>query len=295
MKYISLALSVISILILSCAPAKKEYLVLNTSSQKIINLKQTAKELAEYDIIVFGEIRGHNVVHELQEELVRLLSIESPDIVLSLQVFERDIQRVLDEYLLDRITEEEFLDNSRVWYGYTTDYRSLIEYAKIESIPIVASGAPSNYISEVKKSGLEWLDSVPPENRIFVAYDVVMTDDAYRDMFMRDAINKPQIIDHSLEVVEYQLHNLYAAQSLQDDTMAESIVNYYSRLDESMIFHINEEFHSRNRLGVVTKIKNRNPNLKIAVINCDYMPENQRIELTPNLRYQADYILFVNE
>jgi uncharacterized iron-regulated protein len=71
----------------------------------------------------------------------------------SLEMFERDVQIVLDEYVKDLITEKKFLDDSRPWNNYKTDYRPLVEYAKQNKLPVIAANAPRRYINMVSRGG----------------------------------------------------------------------------------------------------------------------------------------------
>ncbi|UQT38864.1 ChaN family lipoprotein [Acidaminococcus intestini] len=65
-------------------------------------------------------------------ELYRLV----PDrLVLSLEMFEKDVQASLDAYLAGRMTEMEFLKVSRPWPNYERDYRHLVEFAKRRGFP----------------------------------------------------------------------------------------------------------------------------------------------------------------
>ena len=57
---------------------------------------------------------------------------ERRPVALSLEMFERDVQTVLDEYLAGLISERHFLLSSRPWKNYETDYRPLVEYARAQ-------------------------------------------------------------------------------------------------------------------------------------------------------------------
>ena len=59
-----------------------------------------------------------------------------------MEMFERDAQIVLDEYLNDLITEKKFLDDSRPWENYKTDYRPLVEFARVNKLNVIAANAP---------------------------------------------------------------------------------------------------------------------------------------------------------
>src|SRR3954467_8455063 len=69
-----------------------------------------------------------------------------------MEMFERDVQIVLDEYLSDLITEQHFLASSRPWGNYKTDYRPLVELAKEKHLDVIAANAPRRYVNMVSRA-----------------------------------------------------------------------------------------------------------------------------------------------
>ena len=63
-------------------------------------------------------------------------------LVLSMEMFEKDNQEKVNDYLAGKITEEEFIKTSRPWPRYITDYKPMIEFAKAHKIPVIASNIP---------------------------------------------------------------------------------------------------------------------------------------------------------
>jgi uncharacterized iron-regulated protein len=83
--------------------------------------------------------------------------------VLSLEMFERDVQTVINEYLKNQITETHFLAASRPWANYKTDYRPLVEFAKEKNLEVVAANAPRRYVNMVTRLGRASLDLLSPK------------------------------------------------------------------------------------------------------------------------------------
>ena len=77
-------------------------------------------------------------------------------------MFERDVQGVVDEYLAGSIAEPQFLQESRPWPRYATDYRPLVEMAKSEGWTVVAANLPRRVASAVAKSGEPAIEQLPP-------------------------------------------------------------------------------------------------------------------------------------
>lgn len=58
----------------------------------------------------------------------------------------------------------------------------------------------------------------------------------------------------------------FAAQTAWDDTMAESLVNYSALYPHRQIMHIAGNFHIEEGLGIASRIKARNPKLKVMLV-----------------------------
>lgn len=85
---------------------------------------------------IFGEEHTNALSHKREFELLTELYRLVPDrLVLSLEMFEKDVQASLDAYLAGRMTEMEFLKVSRPWPNYERDYRHLVEFAKRRGFP----------------------------------------------------------------------------------------------------------------------------------------------------------------
>ena len=75
-------------------------------------------------------------------------------VVLALEMFEADVQTVLDEYLAGTISERDFLDAARPWPNYATDYRPLVEFARAHRHARRRRRTrPSRYVRAVGRGG----------------------------------------------------------------------------------------------------------------------------------------------
>ena len=138
MKYIIVILIIIMNLAILSA---EEYRIVDSRTGKTLSLQQMANELKKYDLIFFGEYHDNTTLHKLERELVPLLDTKR-ELILSLEMFERDVQSDLDAYIEGWLTEDEFLAKSRPWSNYKDDYRPLIEYAKQKKLTVIAANIP---------------------------------------------------------------------------------------------------------------------------------------------------------
>jgi uncharacterized iron-regulated protein len=70
-----------------------------------------------------------------------------------MEMFERDCQLVLDEYLNDYITDGQLVKEGRAWKNYK-DYRPMVNIAKQHHQKVVAANAPRRYANMVSRNGL---------------------------------------------------------------------------------------------------------------------------------------------
>ncbi len=244
----------------------EEYKIIDTKTNEEIILKEMAERMDDYDVIFFGEFHENKILHSVEIELLKIFHRNNKNIIVSLEMFERDVQPVLDEYLSDEITEEEFLANSRPWPNYETDYKPLIEYAKENKLTVIAANIPRRYANMISKQGLNALDSLTLEEKKFVTKKHVVFDDEYKEHFINTMKEEMAHSSKMPKGMKMNLDHIYAAQCIKDDTMAESILKYHRIPPRKKVIHFNGDFHSSKHLGTAQKIQVLEPMLKVAVI-----------------------------
>lgn len=90
-------------------------------------------------------------------------------VVLSLEMFERDVQHVLDEYLSGTVPERDLRD-ARPWPNYVSDYRPLVEFAKSNGLSVVAANAPRRYVSIAGRRGELSAQALPTHDPTCAVY-----------------------------------------------------------------------------------------------------------------------------
>src|SRR5436305_926048 len=95
-----------------------------------LTVAQTADQLKNYDVIFFGEWHDHAGNHLAEMALFREIHSRAPQLALSMEQFERDVQPVVDEYLAGKIGEDALQQKGRAWGNYAESYRPLVEFAK---------------------------------------------------------------------------------------------------------------------------------------------------------------------
>ena len=203
-------------------------------------------------------------------------------------MWERDAQPALDAYLHGRRDEAAFLKMARPWSNYHTDYRPLVEYAKANNIPVLASNVPQPIASAVGKRGLAALADFPadqsatliqaPHDRAWLRFKAVM--ESMGGAHGETAMDKATVA------------RFYEAQVVRDETMAESITRRLDAATNSLVLHINGQFHSDYGDGISRRVLWRRPLTKIVIVSV--LPVADLRKAPPVMDKElADYVVLV--
>lgn len=211
---------------------------------------------ADVEIVLVGEFHDDTTAHFFQRALLEDLHRADPGrrLLLSLEMFERDVQLVVDEYLAGLITEEHFLSASRPWSNYRRDYRPLVEYARENGIAVLASNPPRRYVNLVARRGTSALDSVfAASNRFLPARPLPEPSEEYRELFFERMSEMPAHGEGP------STENLFEAQRLWDAGMAEALADRLQRSPDALILHLAGSFHIERDTGVVDALEQYRP------------------------------------
>lgn len=225
------------------------------------------------EVVLVGEEHGNRVGHALEELLVS----EALDrfrasprwVTLSLEMFERDVQHVLDEYLAGEISESHFLESARPWDGYDVRYRPLVELARAEGVPVVAANAPRRYVNRVTREGPESLGALGPLARFYLPpLPYPGPSDAYRaewDAIMAAAMRAAaEAHGDSSGVREYAgSENALQAQALWDASMGHAIAEALSVSPGRLVLHFAGSFHVERGTGIAERIEDYRPGTRV--------------------------------
>ncbi|MDA0373428.1 MAG: ChaN family lipoprotein [Planctomycetota bacterium] len=239
-----------------------------------LELGAVADDVAASDVVFVGEEHDNDVGHLQHYQLLRMVHARRPDLVLSMEMFERDVQDVLDRYLRGEIDEAAFLADSRPWGNYRTHYRPMVEYAKRHGLPVIAANCPTPLARQVAKEGVAAAAGNPN-----AAAETSSPKDAYWDAFQA-AMSGHGGVD------EKTIYSFYQAQCLKDDTMAESILAAREGRDPApLVFHVQGKFHGDEGLGAAARVSWRAPDLRCIVLTMSSAPN--AVQTAPG-RYRLD-------
>ena len=234
-----------------------------------VSVDQVADALKNYDVVFIGEWHDHTGNHLAEMALLRALYARAPDLALSMEMFERDVQNVVDDYLAGRIGEDNFRRRGRAWENYAESYRPLVEYAKDHHLPVIAANVPGAVVRCVGLEGPAYLARMAPEKRGQAAAELHLQEGPYKDKFLHfleeSGSHGPEA-DKTPEQKKDEADRSFASQVARDDTMAESIFLSLQKNPSRKVIHVTGAFHVEEALGTVERLKLRAPQLKIALV-----------------------------
>lgn len=250
------------------------------------SLEEIVSALVSADVLIIGETHDDAVAHRLEAELFEMVARSygagshgtKRTVALSLEMFDSDVQTVVDEYLGGLIIERHFLASSRPWRNYPTDYRPLVERARSIRAPVIAANAPARYVTRVSMNGPNALTALSEDARRWLPpLPYPAASEAYAAKFRRFMQGEserapaptPQAATPQTATPERQKQEavptphsahggavyLLDAQTLRDASMAYRITEFLKRNPGALVVHVNGTFHSEGRLGVPEQIE----------------------------------------
>ncbi len=242
MKRKTLFLSIILAFFLMAAKSDKQAYQIFNEKGKRVDYGDLLKAAKNADVILFGEMHNNPICHWLELELTKdLWEIKKEKLVLGAEMFERDNQLLLTEYMTKLIRKKDFEAEAKLWGNYKTDYAPIVDFAREKGLTFIATNVPRRFAALVNTKGFEGLDSINGLERgmmapIPIKYDPELK--SYKEMVAAIGDGMPA----------HATANLPKAQALKDATMAHFILKNGS--DGQTFLHFNGSYHSENHEGI---------------------------------------------
>lgn len=274
---------------------ENHFRIIKTSDFADISMSDLLINLTNADVIIVGEEHNDPVAHFIELEVVKGIARLRGTVAVSMEMFERDVQHIVDEYLRDEISEEFLIKDGRAWDNYETDYKPIVEFAKTNQLPVIAANAPRRYVRMVSSKGIEKLDRLNSESlKSLAPLPISFPDNSdYRDKFfelMRQPVEGPATAPHGSQMPENVIMRIFQAQVLWDATMAYSISQYYKENPQVPIVHFNGSFHSEHYMGVVWHLKRDHKEMNIVTLTVIPVSDFPMIDFK-KIAGIADYVI----
>jgi len=266
------------------------------------SLAAVLQALSGTDVVLVGEEHDDMVGHRFQAELLgaayrRLQAEDGRPMILSLEMFERDVQYILAEYLDGEISETHFLSSARPWPDYEHRYRPLVEFSKAHRLPVVAANAPRRYVNRVSREGPESLQTLSPTAKSFLPplpypgpseeyraqWDALMSEamgamQAPSDSASADA-GAGQTLADEAEAAEADTDtdtdasrhyvmspNVIYSQALWDAAMGHAVTSALGTSPGSLVIHMAGSFHVERSTGIPERVADYAPGTRVLSI-----------------------------
>ena len=254
------------------------------SKGKPVSYKKMIKKLDKADVLLFGELHNNSIAHWLQLEVAKSLD-QKNDLIFGAEMFERDNEDVLQQYMRDEIDAKALDTLARLWRNFSTDYKPLVDYAKANGINYYATNIPRRYASLVYREDFGALEKLTEEEKSWIAplpiaFDIALP--GYQNMLsMGGGMN------HGGE-------NFPKAQAIKDATMAHFILQNYKA--NHLFIHLNGSYHSDNHgdvkgEGIIWYMQQRSPELNY--MNITSVEQDDIKKLNEEHLGKADYIICI--
>ena len=275
--------------------------VYDTRRGAFTDFESMVADLARADVVFVGEQHDDPGTHRLEQALLSGLRRRKIAATVSLEMFERDVQGVIDRYLSGVIAEPQFLEQSRPWPRYAADYRPLIELAKGEGWAVIAANVPRRFASVVAKSGESAIQELPSPDRPLVASELQCPRDAYFDRFTQamsghasgDGKQTAATAEPSAEQ-RASTDRYYWSQCLKDETMAESIARaVVDRAGKGgPVVHFTGAFHSDFGAGTAERTRRRLTGKRVALVSMLPVGDLDSVAPAGDDLKRADFLVF---
>ena len=247
---------------------------------------QMLSQLAQADVVLFGEQHNDPIAHWLELQVAKdLARLKGPGkLVLGMEMFERDVQPLVAQYVAGTLADTAFERQSRPWPNYDTDYRPLLRFARQAQVPVVATNVPRRYAQQVARGSLAVLDKLPADEKKYLTPLPLKVDfdlPGYKNMaamFGGDGSAHGGGAQHVIE-----------AQALKDATMAYSIASSLGA--GQTLLHLNGSYHSDHRDGIVAYLRQGKKALRIKTLSVVTQADLQ--QLAKENVDLADYVIVV--
>jgi uncharacterized iron-regulated protein len=258
-------------------------------------------DVAHADVVFVGEQHDDINTHRLELALLEGLLRRQTKVVLSLEMFERDVAEPLAHFAMGHMDESEFLAQSRPWPQYQRDYKPLVDLALAHQWPVVAADVPRDIAAAVSKGGLDALRTRPETEKGWYAKDLQCeprgdyftrfkeTMSGHGDGGAAKTAGAPMLDEATVE-------RYYASQCLKDETMAESIAQAQAigalGGQHAVVVHVTGSFHAEYGEGTVERTRRRLPGKKVVVVTMLPTADLDAVKPDKDARKLADYVVY---
>jgi uncharacterized iron-regulated protein len=271
--------------------------VYDTQRKTFTDFESMLADLVRADVIFVGEQHDDPNTHALEVAVLEGLLRRHAAVGVGMEMFERDVQAAIDQYLRGASSEEQFLAASRPWPRYATDYRPIVELARSHRLTVIASNAPRRIATDVSKNGLSSIDALGNDRGLAARDLQCATSGDYYNRFIEQMGGHPSSAEPKSAETHAKIDRFFLAQCVKDETMAESVADAFRNAPgpRATMVHFNGSFHTDYGEGAAEGTRRRLPGRRVAVISMIPVEDIDTVAPDEEDLKQADYLVFTTK
>lgn len=253
---------------------------------------QARIQMKPKNVILLGENHSDPSSHLLELEILQKVADLKPnETALSLEFYDRSAQAVLDEYLLDFIDYDTFLDHSHPPANHK-DYRPLIDFCKAKKLPVIAANCSRRHSRLMSRQGPDALEKLAAEselhrNFLLPPLPIQAASHVYEANFRATmGIVGSEGLDNN------RITKMLGAQSLWDATMGHSITKALYR--SNLVVHVAGYFHVKQNLGIPEHLAHYCTEIDYGQTTIVMLPEEDLVYTESEHKDAADLIVLTD-
>jgi len=213
-------------------------------------LGDVIKEIAKSRVVYVGESHTEFSSHLNQLKIIKAMYKNNPKLSIGMEMFQKQFQKHLDEFVLGKISEKEMLIKTEYFKRWKYDYelyRPIMLFAKENRIPIVALNIDREITKKVVGGGF---DSLSKEQLAEVPSAINFNNEKYKEQ-LRGVYGM-----HQSERFE-NFEQFYHAQLLWDESMATNMVNFLNKNPNYSMAVLAGNGHVMHGYGIPSRAERR--------------------------------------
>ena len=195
--------------------------IISAELRRAVSFEQMVAGLSAVRVVYIGETHNRKDHHDLQLKLIQALHAVHPSTAVAMEMFDRSYQNVLDDWSAGRLSLEEFVRRTHWYANWRFDeklYAPILEYVKVNRLPLVALNLPFHIAGKIRVGGIEHLSAV---EKGFLPKDIDTTQTSHRE-YAQEVFNQHRFGGRT------RFEDFYLAQCVWEDGMAEAVAAHRS-------------------------------------------------------------------
>ncbi len=209
--------------------------ILNGDDLSISSLSEITSSVHPGDVLIVGELHDNQDHHDNQLAIIKSLTARSPksSIHLGMEFLNYTDQWHIYKYLNDTYSEEDFL-NAVNWANPESFrfYSPSINSVKENDGNVLGLNIPRSITSKVAKNGIDSLDK---RDKALLPHPILYGNEHYYERFY-NAVGGGHVPDEKIV-------NYFWAQSIWDDVMSNTAIDFITRNPEDILVIFIGDFH----------------------------------------------------